>query len=47
MRPPSPTGLVIGGDEELSRVTVEADPGRIDSLLGSIDFTALAATLVR
>jgi hypothetical protein len=28
-------------------VTVEADPGRIDSLLGSIDFSALAATLAR
>ncbi|HUQ53874.1 MAG TPA: hypothetical protein VM692_16715 [Gammaproteobacteria bacterium] len=26
-------------------VTVEGDPARIDSLLGSIDFPALAATL--
>jgi hypothetical protein len=28
-------------------VTVEADPGRIDELLGSIDFAALTATLAR
>jgi hypothetical protein len=28
-------------------VTVRADPGRIDSLLASIDFPAIAATLVR
>lgn len=28
-------------------VTVEADPARLDSLLGSIDFAAIAATLAR
>jgi hypothetical protein len=28
-------------------LSVDADPGRIDSLLGSIDFAAIAATLTR